>query len=118
MNPTMLYKCPGPHQIHGGQFDYTVVEEEDVAQAQADGWNLTTPGAKQDFEDRKAAAQAAAELQAEKDAQAVLADETKPPTREELEQMATKLGLPFGPRTSDKKLRELVTAAAQTPDEG
>jgi hypothetical protein len=109
---------PGPAPDPRRPVDYTVVEEEDVAQAQADGWNLTTPGAKQDFEDRKAAAQAAAELQAEKDAQAVLADETKPPTREELEQMATKLGLPFGPRTSDKKLRELVTAAAQTPDEG
>ena len=115
---TMLYKFPGPHPIHGGHFDYTIVPDGQVKQAQAEGWNLTTPGAKQDFEDAKAAALAAAELKAEEDAKAALSDSTKPPTREELEQMATKLGLPFSARVSDKKLAAMVAAAAQSSDEG
>lgn len=115
---TMLYKFPGPHPIHGGHFDYKIVPDDQIAQAEADGWNLTTPGAKQDFEDAQAAALAAAELKAEEEAKAALSDATKPPTRDELEQMATKLGLPFSSRVSDKKLAAMVAAAAQTPDEG
>jgi hypothetical protein len=38
----MLYKAPGPHKFHGGDFDYIVVEEADVAACMAEGWALTT----------------------------------------------------------------------------
>lgn len=38
----MLYKSPGPHQFHGGNFDYIIVEEADVDACVADGWALTT----------------------------------------------------------------------------
>ena len=38
----MLYKTPGPHKFHGGDFDYIVVEEADVAACMAEGWALTT----------------------------------------------------------------------------
>jgi len=38
----MLYKSPGPHKFHGGDFDYIVVEEADVAACVAEGWALTT----------------------------------------------------------------------------
>jgi len=38
----MLYKSPGPHKFHGGDFDYIVVEEADVAARVAEGWALTT----------------------------------------------------------------------------
>ena len=38
----MLYKSPGPHKFHGGDFDYIVVEEADVAACVAEGWTLTT----------------------------------------------------------------------------
>jgi hypothetical protein len=38
----MLYKSPGPHKFHGGDFDYIVVDEVDVAACVAEGWALTT----------------------------------------------------------------------------
>ena len=38
----MLYKSPGPHKFHGGDFDYIVVDEADVDARVADGWCLTT----------------------------------------------------------------------------
>jgi len=40
----MLYKYPGPHQIHGGMFDYIIVDEvqEEIDAAKAQGWGLTT----------------------------------------------------------------------------
>jgi hypothetical protein len=42
----MLYKHPGPHEIHGDKFDYTIVDEADVDSAVKDGWALTTDAAK------------------------------------------------------------------------
>ena len=45
-NPTMLYKHPGAHEMHGDKFDYIVVDEQDVDQAKKDGWHLTTTEAK------------------------------------------------------------------------
>lgn len=116
MNPTMLYKTPGPYEIHGGHFDYCVVEEEDIAQAQADGWSLTTTEALAAREAKIAADAAAKEAAAEAAAAQALADETKPPTRAELEQMAKSLNLPFDGRTSDKKLAKLIEAATTAPD--
>lgn len=46
LNETMLYKCPGPHEIHGGHFDYVIVPEVDIEEAQAQGWHLTTEKAR------------------------------------------------------------------------
>ena len=45
-NPTMLYKHPGPHEIHGNHFDYIIVDDDDVKATIADGWALTTTEAK------------------------------------------------------------------------
>lgn len=115
MTTTMLYKSPGPHEIHGGKFDYTIVEDDQIEAAKADGWHLTTPEAKQAYDDDQAGEAAARAQAVEVEAAKALADGTKPPTREELEQVATKLGIAFSPRTSDKKLRAQVEAAAQ-PD--
>jgi hypothetical protein len=42
----MLYKSGGQHEIHGGKFDYTIVEESEVDQAIKEGWYLTTDEAK------------------------------------------------------------------------
>lgn len=39
--------------------------------------------------------------------------DTAPPTREELEQKATELGLKFDGRTSDRKLRDMIAAALE-----
>lgn len=100
-NATMLYKAPGPHEIHGGHFDYTIVdadEEGAIEQAQADGWHLTTPEAKADYD-------------------AVKAPEVKlppndllGPTRAELEQKANELKLKFSAKTTDEELGKLIQA--------
>lgn len=113
----MVFKSPGPEKIHGQMVQFEVVDEADVDARLADGWHLTAIDAGAAYQvqlDAQADAQRAAE---EQEAAQALADDTKPPTREELEQMATKLGISFGPRVSDKKLRALVDAAAQ-PDTG
>jgi len=114
--PTMLYKCPGPHAIHGGQFDYTIVEDDQIDASLADGWKLTTPEAKQAHDDALAAQAAERERLAEEAASKALADDNKPPTRAELEQMAASLKLPFKPSTSDKKLADMIKAATETTD--
>ena len=38
----MLYKHPGKHKIHGSEFDYITVPEDEVEAAIKDGWNKTT----------------------------------------------------------------------------
>lgn len=80
-NATMLYKAPGPHEIHGGHFDTLIVDaDEDGAleAAVADGWHLTTPAALGALEEVKKApskARAKAEAKAAKEtADAALAD--------------------------------------------
>jgi hypothetical protein len=60
-NMTMLYKCPGPHKVHGGMFDHTTVPASGIAKAKANGWYLTTPEAKEAEEKRAALAAKAAE---------------------------------------------------------
>lgn len=60
---TMLYKSPGPHELHGGRFDYHVVADSAVDAALADGWFRTTDEARaaaKDEEDAKAARDAEA----------------------------------------------------------
>ena len=42
----MLYKHPGPHEFHGGKFDYIIVDEDAVDGAIKDGWCKTTDEAK------------------------------------------------------------------------
>lgn len=114
-NATMLYKYPGSLEIHGGHFDYQIVDADEdgaIEKAKADGWHLTTPEAKAAYEAAQAKAAADREAEAERLANLALNDETKPPTRAELEQMAESLGLPFDGRTTDKKLAKLIAAAS------
>jgi hypothetical protein len=87
-SPTwMLYKHPGKNEIDGKLFDWMVVEEAGIEQAQADGWRLTTAEA------------------------VALYEENLPPTRSELETKATELGLTFDGRTSDAKLSKMISDA-------
>jgi len=116
---TMLYKHPGKFDIHGGKFDYIIVDADTdgaMDAALADGWSLTTPDAKAVHDAAIAAEAAAKEAEAERLASAALADIAKPPTREEMEQMAKSLSLPFDGRTSDKKLLSLIAAASAAAD--
>ena len=92
-NPVMLYKAGGPHDIHGGKFDYVIVEDADVAEKLGEGWHLTTPEA-------LAAGDNEPEL-----------DDDAPPTRDELKQKLTALGVVFARNASDEKLTELLAEA-------
>lgn len=55
MSTTMLYKAPGPHDVHGGKFDYIVVADEEIEAHIAQGWHKTTTEAKAAHEAAKAA---------------------------------------------------------------
>jgi hypothetical protein len=105
-NTTMLYKAPGPHEIHGGHFDYIIVdadEEGAIEQALSGGWFLTTPEAKA----------AKDEADAAKVAKVQKPDNLLPATRAELEQKANELGIKFNDKTSDKKLSDLIAATLE-----
>ncbi len=95
---TMLYKFPGDTEINGKSFDYTIVEDDKVEQAIAEGWHLTTGDALDASTAEKLGDMRAA------------ADDNAPPTRAELEAKAQELGIKFDGRTSDKKLGDLIAA--------
>lgn len=57
-NDTMFYKCPGEHEMHGGKFDFCIIDANDedaVEAALADGWHLTTTEARETYEAEQAA---------------------------------------------------------------
>lgn len=112
---TMLYKAPGPHEIHGGHFDYIIVEDAQLDAALADGWFRTTPEAQAAAVAAKEEEQARHEAEAEQAAATALANSAKSLSRPDLEDLATRLGIPFTHRISDRKLKALIEAASQ-PD--
>lgn len=91
--PTMLYKHPGQHEIHGSHFDTTIVDEDEIEDAMAKGWHLTTPDA-------------LAAAQAEEDE-----EEDRPASHVELKQKAAELGLTFAHNASKAVLAEMIAAA-------
>lgn len=93
-NATMLYKADGPYEIHGGKYDYKIVDAEDVENAKAEGWFLTTPEAYAAFEASKNPVES-----------------NGAPTRVELEQKAGELKIKFTSKTSDKELNRASEAA-------
>jgi hypothetical protein len=90
MSHTMLYRCPGPHAIHGGLYDYEVVPDAEIDAALAHGWFRTTPEAKAAHEAAKGE-----------------------PDRAALEQQATALGIKFDGRTGDKTLADKIVQAGK-----
>jgi hypothetical protein len=102
MSTTMLYKCPGPHDLHGGKYDYTIVPDEQIDAALADGWFLTTPEAKAAHEKAQAEAAAAVAADTKPD------EDTSAPTLDELKQKATELGIPFDGRIGAKRLAAMI----------
>ena len=117
----MLYKCPGPHEIHCGNYDYQIVPETDVEQALAEGWYLTTGEAKAAHE----AAQQPAAAPIDPPAEVALVEpeppklilmvddvpDNAPPTRAELEAKARELGMNVHHRTSDRTLAAAIDQA-------
>lgn len=96
----MLYKCPGSHAIHGGKFDYTIVDEADIEATIAAGWFLTTPEAKAAFEASQAVATEAA----------IEATEATQPTYDELLQKAEEIGLTLDKRWGDARIQREIDA--------
>lgn len=90
----MVFKCPGSIQWYDGiSYDYQMVPDGDVPE----GWFATV------FEAHDAVNKIEQPTEAPK--------ESDPPTRSELEQKATELGLKFDGRTSDKKLATMIQEA-------
>lgn len=54
-NATMLYRCPGPVNLEGVLCEHTVVDEHEVDDKLAEGWNRTWHGAADDAKARDAA---------------------------------------------------------------
>lgn len=89
--PQMLYRFPGTEPLHGGLFATLIVANApEHKAATADGWHEGSDEAKAAHEAAKAPKRSSA------------------PTREELEQKAIELSIPFDARVSDKKLGELI----------
>jgi hypothetical protein len=61
----MLYKYPGSYAIHGGNFDYVIVDADTPAfeLAQSEGWKLTTTEARAQYDADQAAMAAAVDAQ-------------------------------------------------------
>ncbi len=94
----MVFKVPGKHVRPNGTYDFTGVSNaEELAAKLKEGWFLTLAEA---IEPKKETFVATTET-----------DDTAPPTRQELEQKATELGIKFDGRFSDKKISQLIEEA-------
>lgn len=92
--PRMIYQVGDQAEIHGGSFNYEIVQDQDALDVMlANGWYLTTCEAK-----------AAAEPKPVESAETPL-------SREEIEAKATALGVAFDGRTSDAKLLAKIDVA-------
>jgi hypothetical protein len=100
--PRILYRVGTACELESGAYDWAAAKNaEHMAELLADGWHLDQYAAKD------AGAEAVSEwIEPEPEAPA-----DHPPTRAELEQKATELGLKFDGRTGDKKLSALIAAA-------
>lgn len=95
----MVYRSGAMVALESGSYDWRIVSEAEWPQAQADGWHLDQYAAK--------AAHEATLL----DQSAPAVDESAPPTRAEMEQKATELGIKFDARMGDKKLAAKIAEA-------
>lgn len=93
----MVYRVGAMVALESGSYDWRIVSEAEWPQAQADGWHL----------DQYAAKDASEAPPSEDPA----TDDAAAPTRAELEQKATELGLKFDSRMGDKKLAAKIAEA-------
>jgi hypothetical protein len=93
MIPTLVYKSPGSqYGPDSTTYDWLGVKtQEDLDEKLAEGWHLTL-------------------------ADAISPPDNSPPTRSELEQKATELGLKFDGRTNDNKLGQRIQDAIDGMD--
>ncbi len=100
---SMLYKAPGPHFCDGSMVDYIVVPDHLDDETVASGWFRTIPEA-------LAAVAHVVASEPVSDASEGVSDDA-PPTRAEMEQKATELGVKFDGRTTDAKLLQRIEEA-------
>ena len=141
--PIHVYKSPGNYVRRGMTYKIASAADQKALQAFLDdGWHLDLASAleaageaakhrrpRADWRTRKAQ-EAKAREQRQKEREASLAayaarkaeppqkpaaPDDAPPTREELEQKATELGLKFDGRTSDKRLLARIETALKEP---
>lgn len=89
----MMYRVGTMAALESGMFDWRIVTADEFDAAKADGWHLDQYAAKGAHESKPD----------------VVPDDA-PPTRAELEQKATELGIKFDGRWGDKKLSDAITA--------
>lgn len=101
--PKLVYKSPGDqHGPEGKTYSWVGVKTQEELDAKlADGWHLTL-------------GEAIATKEAPK--QAEIPSDDSAPTRSELEEKATQLGLKFDGRTSDSKLGQRIIDALGQQD--
>ena len=94
--PALVYKVPGKYVRPHGTYDFEGVNNAEELQARLkEGWFCSLTEAI-DSEDKKVITEE---------------DDTAPPTRQELEEKATELGIKFDGRFSDKKIAQLIDEA-------
>ena len=99
--PTILYRCPGEHQCNGGTFDWMPVKDSaEFDAAIGDGWHKTLYEAMNPLAEEK-----------------IIPADDAPPTREEMEEKARELNIPFNKRTSDEIILTRITEALNVLDE-
>lgn len=107
--PAMLYKVGGKEEIHGGMYTSLIVQDADELEAAlADGWAESTPDALAIAADSSIKEANAVEQRAIADIGTTSDD--APPTRSELEQKATELGIKVDARWGDKRLSDEIAA--------
>lgn len=138
--PIHVYQSPGSYVRKGIRYKLaSAAGQDDLDRLLADGWHMTLDEAvkaagdaaklnkprsdwrtrkardakirAQRMKERKEALAAHAQRKANKPATPAPVDEKSPPTREEMEQQATLLGLKFDRRTSDRRLLERINEA-------
>lgn len=94
----MVYKVPGKHVRPYGTYDFAGANNAEELEAKLkEGWFSSLPEAIES-----------------KDKKVVTEEhDTAPPTRQELEEKATELGIKFDGRFSDKKIAQLIEATLQ-----
>ncbi len=98
--PKAIFTAPGDELVDGeGVKSRVVTSQDELDLALADGWHETPRGALDAHQ---------AVLDAQRKADEEAKDENRAPTRAELEQKATELGIAFKAQTSDKKLAEAI----------
>lgn len=104
MFPTIVYRIPGPHVAPRGTYDYRGASDQaEYDAAIADGWHPTL---------MEAMSPASAVVRQLVEAQDAI-DDISPATRDELEQQARKLDIPFNARTKDEVLASRIAEALQ-----